>query len=436
MSDEFIIDRIRKNEKFRRLEEERRKRLLEACTTTTDEDKDETTLPYNRDILRSVPAVATNVVSASVTKQPAEVPSLSAKKLSLSKLSGRMDPTSTKGVSFLQQPNQFPKSVGYLHMKSSPSSSVTMSQTPEKNVYVLQGNNRRKKITTLLDSDDSSSDGEDLLELAKQLNREKQQRIGQQTAAQNTKSFTETTTKTKRKLSVLDSESEGEDDLVSIARKIDEKRNESVLKSLSCTSPNSSGNSHKVKKAPRNPLTLMKEEMALDAGYINNNNITKGRSASSRNLFLETKHGLWSDSEDEKVSGPSLTRTTSSLKSKEKRHKSDGSTIMASDVQTLEKVDYDGDNDDDKDSRQRQKPQFDQPKFGPYDPPVPFILRSNNDNNNNNDDDSSYEVPASINRYLPNYQREGIEFMYKCGIATNVGAILGDGTLCKLFSLF
>jgi hypothetical protein len=137
-----------------------------------------------------------------------------------------------------------------------------------------------------------------------------------------------------------------------------------------------------------------------------------------------------------KVSGPSLTRTTSSLKSKEKRHKSDGSTIMASDVQTLEKVDYDGDNDDDKDSRQRQKPQFDQPKFGPYDPPVPFILRSNNDNNNNNDDDSSYEVPASINRYLPNYQREGIEFMYKCGIATNVGAILGDGTLCKLFSLF
>ena len=84
----------------------------------------------------------------------------------------------------------------------------------------------------------------------------------------------------------------------------------------------------------------------------------------------------------------------------------------------------------------RSHPYFDHPKFGPYDPPVPFVLRSSDtDDKESNQtilEHGHYQVPASINRYLPDYQRAGIEFMYRCGIVTKGGAILGDGTYTHL----
>ena len=59
-------------------------------------------------------------------------------------------------------------------------------------------------------------------------------------------------------------------------------------------------------------------------------------------------------------------------------------------------------------------PQFDNPKLGPPSDLVPLVLKY------------SYGeriVPASINRYLKGYQREGIVFMHN-RIAENQGAIL------------
>ena len=65
---------------------------------------------------------------------------------------------------------------------------------------------------------------------------------------------------------------------------------------------------------------------------------------------------------------------------------------------------------------QRLHPTFDQPKFGPF-AEEPLVLNGANG--------WSHQVPASISRYLPDYQREGIEFLYKV-MSSGKGAILGD----------
>jgi hypothetical protein len=66
--------------------------------------------------------------------------------------------------------------------------------------------------------------------------------------------------------------------------------------------------------------------------------------------------------------------------------------------------------------REKWYPSFDNPQFGPADPPVPLFLSE------------VYQVPASISRYLAPYQPEGIKFMFDKAIANRRGCILGDGT--------
>lgn len=61
-------------------------------------------------------------------------------------------------------------------------------------------------------------------------------------------------------------------------------------------------------------------------------------------------------------------------------------------------------------------PSFDRPEFGSEGEPVPLILNE------------YYEVPASINRYLAEYQQEGTKFMFSKAVAIKRGCILADGT--------
>jgi len=69
-------------------------------------------------------------------------------------------------------------------------------------------------------------------------------------------------------------------------------------------------------------------------------------------------------------------------------------------------------------------PNFENPKFGPYEPMGPLIL-------SNNQNGDVIQVPASLNRYLAPFQKEGIRFMYEC-LARNSGVILGDEMVCTL----
>mmetsp|Transcript_3344 Transcript_3344/g.8920 ORF Transcript_3344/g.8920 Transcript_3344/m.8920 type:complete len:1185 (-) Transcript_3344:13-3567(-) len=82
-------------------------------------------------------------------------------------------------------------------------------------------------------------------------------------------------------------------------------------------------------------------------------------------------------------------------------------------------------------------PNFKNPKFGPYEPMEPLKL-------SNYEDGTTVQVPASLNRYLAPFQKEGVRFMYDC-LARNSGVLLGDemgcgktvqviSLLCALFS--
>jgi hypothetical protein len=93
------------------------------------------------------------------------------------------------------------------------------------------------------------------------------------------------------------------------------------------------------------------------------------------------------------------------------------------------------------------KPDFERPKFGPFvfDPlklvttnsvaerPVGVMGPDAGDVGDDEDTQEEFEVPASINRFLPNYQQEGIRFLYEL-VSSRRGGILGDdmgvGTFC------
>eukprot|EP00557_Chaetoceros_sp_GSL56_P004846 CAMPEP_0176493172 /NCGR_PEP_ID=MMETSP0200_2-20121128/9411_1 /TAXON_ID=947934 /ORGANISM="Chaetoceros sp., Strain GSL56" /LENGTH=460 /DNA_ID=CAMNT_0017890825 /DNA_START=54 /DNA_END=1434 /DNA_ORIENTATION=- len=75
---------------------------------------------------------------------------------------------------------------------------------------------------------------------------------------------------------------------------------------------------------------------------------------------------------------------------------------------------------DSTDLEQKLKPEFDNPKWiGDLEP---FQLTLPTENNENTKLD---QVPASINRYLKDYQREGVRFLY-AAVSRGLGAILGD----------
>lgn len=101
-------------------------------------------------------------------------------------------------------------------------------------------------------------------------------------------------------------------------------------------------------------------------------------------------------------------------------------------------------------AKQKLKPEFDNPKLGPPGPLVPFVLsktwkrgdaligcesdEADDDGDEDrkmpaaptmDDGDDVDKVPASINRYLKEYQREGVQFIY-ASVIHGKGCILGD----------
>jgi len=66
-------------------------------------------------------------------------------------------------------------------------------------------------------------------------------------------------------------------------------------------------------------------------------------------------------------------------------------------------------------------PNFENPKFGPYEL-EPLLL-------SNDQVDTVVQVPASLSRYLAPFQKEGVRFMYEC-LARKSGVILGDEMGC------
>lgn len=85
-------------------------------------------------------------------------------------------------------------------------------------------------------------------------------------------------------------------------------------------------------------------------------------------------------------------------------------------------ADEDAVEEDDKElqaNNKEQHPHFANPTFGPFEN-EPLVLKNLED-----DQRGGHQVPASLSRYLPDFQREGIQFLYNT-IANGNGAILGE----------
>ena len=133
------------------------------------------------------------------------------------------------------------------------------------------------------------------------------------------------------------------------------------------------------------------------------------RSVSSPSI--KTGDALWDDSDDEK-------ETSSEKKDKKKKKKTErkrrGSRDFAAAPSHFPQDDYDNGV-----VLDELKPEFRCPKFEPK-PLEPLLLGPEQVS-------TRHQVPASISRYLPDYQREGVQFMYDQAVVKHEGAILGDG---------
>jgi hypothetical protein len=71
-------------------------------------------------------------------------------------------------------------------------------------------------------------------------------------------------------------------------------------------------------------------------------------------------------------------------------------------------------------------PEIENPRLGPPGPLIPLELSGTKET------ESVYFVPPAINRYLADFQREGVQFLYS-RLSMGMGAILGKSTLCNMF---
>jgi hypothetical protein len=197
-----------------------------------------------------------------------------------------------------------------------------------------------------------------------------------------------------------------------------------------CNEENSKHTTTEKRSPVRNPLAKMKE---IDLSFKE----FDAHNMSPHHQSEETK--LWSDSDislaksEEKVkrkrSKPDKESDTQKSKksgrSKEMQHTTDGEEheIAANNVTSC----FACLDDDDEIIEHEIKPTFTNPKFGPFEC-IPLLLTVQTsvvDNGMPTLD--HFEVPASINRYLKEYQRDGIRFVFEKAITNRNGAILGDG---------
>jgi hypothetical protein len=164
------------------------------------------------------------------------------------------------------------------------------------------------------------------------------------------------------------------------------------------------------RKSPRNPHTLslaaQSPVKAIPLRLTNNNN----------------DDDLWSDTdnEEEHIEKTKAEKVTKPLKKKPKKSRAYVEYDRDASEPLSKKSRLEDDDDADIDPTE-EKPFFENPKFGPLEF-EPFVL-----NPGNLGIESPVCVPATISRYLPPYQKEGIKFLYDRAITSDHGAVLGDG---------
>lgn len=136
-----------------------------------------------------------------------------------------------------------------------------------------------------------------------------------------------------------------------------------------------------------------------------------------QNNTIESGDDLWDDGSKtdliESDSEPMVKKSVMRSKASNLRDKrKEKSFSQDSDLATLIMDDED---------LEQLKPEIENPKLGPPGPLVPLELTEDTETKR----DVPFSVPASINRYLQEYQREGVQFLFS-RLAAGMGAILGD----------
>jgi hypothetical protein len=258
--------------------------------------------------------------------------------------------------------------------------------------------------------DDDSSD-EDLLQLADVFARKRKAAAGaagltKPSAVQSARADSEDCSqRINTKPPARPSESSEDEDLVKSAEKM--------------------GRKHRANQAPHNPLTLdrrVEENFNLSSSKEQQSDATPtGR----KNAVAEA--ALWSDSDEDTIPVTKATRKASnqSIESRKKltpnkAHSGSKITIptqlagrkikrVQSSIELPEIPEA-------VDLEDVLKPEFAKPKLGPPSALVPLTLVHS---------EGEHQVPASINRYLMEYQRAGVRFIHR-RIAEGKGCILGD----------
>ena len=289
-------------------------------------------------------------------------------------------------------------------------------------------------------NDEDGSSEDDIVAIAKRLEQRKklEEEASRRKVAREEKKLQETKEIPARAVrSLFGPYQNEEDDIVAIAKSLEEKRKQQKKIQLD----NMSNTKEHI------GLSISKDDEAVSSSPKPRKKMTKNHPLYHRNRHLQyssdessTESGvalrpysktridddqaLWSDDSDlENREDPERATITSKPKRQRATLVEVNGSILRASVQ-LEQEDVD-----------RLIPQFDNPRLGPPGPLVEFNLSNENDSNNqlasslkyNNDKkDNYYTVPASIRRYLQDYQLEGIRFLYNAVVNEHKGVILGD----------
>ena len=234
------------------------------------------------------------------------------------------------------------------------------------------------------------------------------------------------------------------------ARAKKSSRRDSSSSGTSGTSDDEQSGSEEVSKGSpkkaRNPITVAKEQ---DERFYAGTKMNPHQS-NTKSKVGDDDDSLWDD-DCEPVKTTTSKRVESSTNKKRKtshssvKRKSDASRTKSRNYKSQENNDrYESDVDSpssggedvllqDTDTGigiglESFKPEFETPKFGPYEM-EPLLLTNDNLNGQH------HQVPASLNRYLLPFQKDGVRFLYEC-LSRKSGAILGDEMVRKVYHLF
>ena len=168
---------------------------------------------------------------------------------------------------------------------------------------------------------------------------------------------------------------------------------------------------------PHNPIALMKNSTRAIA--------TRENSPCPND---KESTNLWSDSEpDEDDEIEEVPKRRSNVGLKKKRKFKQNRNFLPRKKSTTGRVYDDCSSDeeggvptiveDQETQKSALKPELENPHFGPF-ALEPLILKAENG-------EQEHAVPPALNRYLADFQKEGVRFLHKC-LTSKTGAILGD----------